>query len=225
MKPVIRSLTPFLVALLLLIVPALAMSDAKPSRENFFREVLDAQATAVTPLFNDYTKDSYHVSKLDVFNGLSEIAQKEDIKLRGLIVVGPLGPLWAYYVLAFIEESKAIRVNSLIMPHARITYKSTGTISQQRYNDFLSSLLLAKVLATDLPPKGKCDKCPYPEWHYEVLLADWSNDQASVYYGSMKEPREGAEVGAFEKRLNSLLFSLKQTYPVRRVGKSNSRRA
>jgi hypothetical protein len=225
MKLLVKCLTLFLSAFLLSMVPALAESDLKPSRDNFFRELLDAKATSVTPRFNDYTEGSYHVDKLDVLKGLSEVAQKEGLKLRGLIVVGPVGPLWAYYVVAFIEEAEAIRVNSITMPHARITYKSTGTISQKRYNSFLSGLMHANLLATELPPKGKCDTCPYPEWHYEVLLSDSSKPQASVYYGSLKQPRPSSEAGTFHKRLDSLLSSLRQTYPVKRVSKSRSRRA
>ena len=225
MKLAVRHLITCLVLFLLLMAPALAVSDLKPSRENFFREILDAKATSVTPRFDDYTDGSYHVNKLDVLKGLPEEAHKVGLKLRGLIVVGPVGPLWAYYIVVFIEEGELIRVNSVTMPHARITYKSTGTISQQRYHDFLSGVLRAKALTMELPPKGKCDTCPYPEWHYKVLLSDWSKDQASVYYGSLDQPRAGAEVATFEKQLNNLLSSLKQTYPVKRGSKSKSRRA
>src|SRR5687768_17657728 len=122
-------------AVILLSSPIFAIQDLKPSRDNFFREVLDAKATSVTPLYDDYTEGSYHVDKLNVFKGLPEMAQKEGLKLRGLIVFGPVGPLWAYYVAAFLDEGEMIRVNSLTMPHARITYKSTGTITQIKYGE------------------------------------------------------------------------------------------
>ena len=224
MRVSIRHLPPLLCPLLLLSAPVFASQDLKPSRDNFFREVLYAKATSVTPLYDDYTEGSYHVDKLDVFKGLPEMAQKEGLKLSGLVVVGPVGLLWAYYVVAFIDEGEMIRVNSLTMPHARITYKSTGTITQKRYDELVNGLLKTNVLATELPPKGKCDRCPYPEWHYEVLVADWSDGKSNVYYGSLNEPKAGANTDSFEKQINDVLSASKKTYPLTKRRRSKSRR-
>jgi hypothetical protein len=224
MRVSIRQPVSLLCAFLLLLSPVFAVQDLKPSRDNFFREVLYAKATSVTPLFDDYTEGSYHVDKLDVLKGLPEMAQKEGLKLRGLVVVGPAGPLWAYYVVAFLNDGEMIRVNSLTMPHARITYKSTGIITQKRYDELLNGLLKTNVLATELPPKGKCDTCPYPEWHYEVLAADWSNGKSNVYYGSLDEPKVGANTDSFEKQINNVLSASKKTYPLAKRRRSKSRR-
>ena len=115
-----------------------------------------------------------------------------------------------------------IRVNFLTMPHARITYKSTCTITQAAYNDLINRLLKTKTLAKELPPKGKCETCPYPEWHYEVLVADWSNGKSDVYYGNLDEPTAGADTGWFQKNLNEVLSASKKTYPLtKRPTRSN----
>jgi hypothetical protein len=220
-KYIATSLSIFLIAA----VSAVARSDSKPSRDNFFREVLYAKATSVTPRYDDYTEGSYHVDKLDVLKGIPEAAKKEGLNLRGLIVVGPAGPLWTYHIMAFIEEGEMIRVNSLTMPHARITYKSTGTISSRDYNDFLVRLIQTKVLTTEIPHKGRCDTCPYPEWHYEALISNWSESQARVYYGSLNEPKADADIEAFEKHINSVLSTLKQTYPVKKQSRPKPKRA
>src|SRR6266436_2317738 len=213
MKFLARCLAAFLFVFLLSATSAIA-TDLKLSRDNFFREVLYAKATSVTPLYNDYTVGSYHANKIGVLKGLPEVAKKEGLELRGLIVVGPVGPLWAYHIVAFIEEGNVIRVNSVTMPHARITYKSTGTISPKLYDDFLVGLLQTKIFVTE-PPKDMCDICPYFEYHYQVLVSDWSNSPPSVYYGSVDKPTARGEVDSFVKQLNSVLSILKQTYPLK----------
>ena len=192
-----------------------------PSRENFFREVLYAKATKITPLFNAYTKGSYHVDKIDVYKGLPEIAQKEGVKLRGLIVIGPAGVLWSYHVVAFIEENEKIRVNKLTMPHARITYKSTGMIGLNDYQELMGGLKKTQVLKKELPAKGKCKTCSYPEWHYEVLVADWLGDKTEPLYGKLKDPAPDANVDLFEKMLNQMLSGLDKIYPIEAIKRNH----
>jgi len=213
MKSLASCLAPFLSAFLLSAISANA-TDWEPSRDNFFREVLFAKATSVTPLYNDYTVGSYHASKTGLLKGLPEMAKKEGLELRGLIVVGPVGPLWAYHVVAFIEEGNVIRVNSLTMPHARITYKSTGTISPKLYNDFIVGLLQTKIFVTELP-EGMCDICSSFEYRYEALVSDWSNSLSSVHYGSFGRPTARSEAESFVNQLNSMLSILKKTYPLK----------
>jgi hypothetical protein len=189
----------------------------EPSRENFFREVLYAQATKITPLFNAYTDGCYHVDKIDVYKRLPGIAQKEGAKLRGLIVIGPTGVLWSYHVFAFIEEKEKIRVNQITMPHARITRKSTGVIGLNDYRELMSGLKKTQVLKNELPANGKCETCEYPEWHYEVLVADWSGEKTEALYGKLRDPAPGANVDLFEKTLNQMLSRLDRTYPVEAI--------
>ena len=224
MRVSIRHLMHVLCVLLLSSSPVLAVQNLKPSRDNFFLEVLYAKATSVTPLYDDYTEGSYHVDKVDVLKGLPQMALKEGLRLRGLIVVGPVGPLWAYYVVAFLDEGEMIRVNSLTMPHARITYKSTGKMTLRRYEELLEGLSKSGVLATELPPRGKCDTCPYPEWHHQVLVADWSHGKSNIFYGRLQESKAGADTDSFEKHINNVLSVLEKTYPLARRRTSKGRR-
>ena len=205
---------------LLFICQGTLQAQDEPSKENFFREVLYANATKITPLFDDYTKGSYHVDKIDVYNGLPEIARKEGVKLHGLIVVGPMNVLWTYHVLAFMEEKENIRVNHLTMPHARITYKSTGVIGLNDYRELMSGLKKTQVLKTEPPAKGKCDTCDYPEWHYEVLVADWSGEKAETLYGKIMDPASDANVDLFLETLNRTLSRLDKTYPAEAMKKN-----
>ncbi len=41
----------------------------EPTRRGFFHELLFAAATSRTPRFDDYTRGSYHVNKLDLARG------------------------------------------------------------------------------------------------------------------------------------------------------------
>ena len=111
-----------------------------PSREGLFREVLFAPPTARTPRFDDYTAGSYHVDKLDLAEGLPSEAARCGLRLRALLVLGPVGPLWAFHVAAFIQDGDSLRVNSLVMPHARITGKSTGHVDEARLTDLVASV-------------------------------------------------------------------------------------
>ncbi len=189
------------------------------SRENFFREVLYPKESKNTHLFDDYTKGSYHVDKLDVYHGLPNIARKDGITLHGLIVIGPMGVLWGYQTIAFVEDEEKIRVNQLTMPHARITYKSTGVIGLNEYRNLMSDLKKTQVLRKELPAKGRCETCEYPEWHYEVLLAEWSLKKTEAYYGKIRESAPDANVELFIETLNRMLSKLDQTYPVEDIKK------
>jgi hypothetical protein len=197
--------------------PLTSQLQDKPSRENFFREVLYAKATKITPLFDDYTEGSYHVDKIDVYKGFPELAQKEGVKLHGLIVIGPLAGLWTYYVFAFVEEKEEIRVNQLTMPHARITRKSTGVIGLNEYRELMSGLKKTQVLKPELPAKGECETCPYPEWHYEVLVADWSGEKTETLYGKIGHRASEANANLILEAVNTLLSRLDKTYPVEAI--------
>ena len=74
---------------------ACARLDAGPSRAAFLDEVLVAEPSLSTSLFDDYTRGSYHVRKGDLVQGLRERATECGVRLRAVVVFGPVGPLWA----------------------------------------------------------------------------------------------------------------------------------
>jgi len=60
--------------------------------------------------------------------GLQAEATACGVRLRAALIVGPVGPLWTFHVAWLVQEPEGVRVNSLVMPHARITGKATGLI-------------------------------------------------------------------------------------------------
>jgi len=114
--------------------------STSPSRAGFFREVLFAAPTARTPWFDDYTKGSYHIDKLDLAIGLRKEAERCGVTLEALVVVGPNGPLWSYNVLAFLRDGDSVRINSLVIPHARITGKATKHLSGRTLAEWFRQL-------------------------------------------------------------------------------------
>jgi hypothetical protein len=80
-------------------------------------------------------------------------AQKQKLVLRAVVVVGPLGgdPLWTSWVWVFIQEGEKIRVNGLVMPHARITGKSTCLITAEQFKKWAEGLLDMRVLELQTP--------------------------------------------------------------------------
>ena len=149
--------------LCLMVAASVYAASLRPTREAFFSELLNPQPTPRTSRFDDYTPGSYHVNKYDVWKGLPNAARKQNKPLRGLLIVGPSGPLWTYHVFTFIEENKKIRTNLLVMPHARITHKATLLISPARYDEFIKEILQTQVLAARPPSKDK-------EWDIAFLL-------------------------------------------------------
>lgn len=182
--------------------------SVKPSREGFLREVLFAAGTSRTPKFDDYTEGSYHVNKLDLVTGLPNVATKCGLQLRAVLVVGPLGPLWAFHVFAFLQDSSGVRVNALVMPHARITGKATRKISEGEADAFLAIFDSLAFLKAERPSGG------------EDLLSDFGYDLLAVVYGPSGPrfwtgsfPRtETDETKALSKSIEGLMTNATQTY-------------
>lgn len=196
-------------------LPALGADGPKPTRQAFLAEVLDARPTAVTSRFDDYTPGSYHIEKEDLVQGLTDEAKKRKLKLGAVSILGPLpfDPLWTSYVLVFIQEGEKVRVNSLIMPHARITGKATGLITTGEYRKWLEGLLNAGVLrkAASVAGAGGKKGTPGP-FASHVLLVTWSEDGRSreVLHGNAGEDARAEKLA---EHYNGLLGQLKQTYP------------
>src|SRR5690606_22600657 len=130
---------------------ALMSDSVTPSRQGFLREVLFAAPTPRTPEYADYTPDSYHADKLDLAIGLPDEAVDCGTDLRGLLVVGPLGPLWAYHVVAFLADDDSVRMNTLVMPHARITGKATARLAPSTVESLYDALTNAPLMQPGQP--------------------------------------------------------------------------
>ena len=188
-----------------------------PTREGFLREALDAAPTARTPRFNDYAPGSYHAEKLDLAVGLPAEARRLGRPLQGLVVLGPVGPLWAYYVVTLAGEGEAVRVNSLVMPHARITGKATGLVARREAEALLGDLVASPLLRrlADTTALRAAASGPHGDLAYDLLVVRFTEDGSPEYYTAALG---GAGTAAAERerllaRLTGVLRRLEQTYP------------
>jgi hypothetical protein len=206
-----------LVALAALAVSSVSLGaeEPKPTRKAFLGEVLDAKPTPVTPKFNDYTPGSYHIEKEDLLKGLLEEAKKRKLTLRSVTILGPLpaDPLWTSYVMVCIQDGKKIRVNSLVMPHARITSKATGLITAEQYKKWREGILSHGVLKKEAPTDAK--KIKSPAFRSQLLLVAWSGDGKTreVHYGDVMHGEKSEKADRLLEQYNTLLKKLKKTYP------------
>lgn len=190
-------------------------ADPKPDRAAFLGEVLDAKPTSVTSKFDDYTRGSYHIDKIDLLMGLIGEAARRKLVLHAVLVSGPMpDPLWTYYVTVFLKDGDQVRVNHLVMPHARITAKSTGLISTDDFQKALSALLdsgLPKKVAP-IPADGK-EKELRIDRDNQLLLGAWNGEGKLLQLYSANLLKDEKKVSVFAEAYNGLLKGLKKTYP------------
>src|SRR5262249_5543802 len=111
----------------------------------------------------------------DLLKGLTEEARKRKLSLRGVLIIGPEIPLWTYYVTVFLQEGDKMRVNTLIFPHARITHKSTGLLTADRYAKWLDGMLKIGVAKSEPPAAARKEKGgQLSDFGYTLLLAAWN---------------------------------------------------
>ena len=205
-------------------VNATDQPSGRPDRAQFIREVLDAKPTEITPKFDDYTKDSYHIEGMDLLKGIEEATAQSSTsrsprphraKLRAVVIVGPTGPLWSYTVLVFLEENRdAIRVNIVEMPHARITYKGTTTATENSFEIFIRKLTASQALAKGDPLAVKTEKGKTSEVTYDILVGVWTPLGRLLYYGDLQKP-EASELQGSLLDISFYSIGAEQTYPKR----------
>ena len=190
--------------------------DAKPTREAFLSEVLDAKPTLVTPKFDDYTRGSYHIEKEDLIKGLVEEAKKRKLTLRAITILGPVpvDPLWTSRVLVFIQDGEKIRVNALVMPHARITSKATGLITADQYKKWREGVLATGALKKEPPPSDAKKDKPVA-FASELVVVLWNEDGKAqeVHHGDVVVAGKSEKVEKLFEHYNAVLKELKATYP------------
>jgi len=182
------------------------------SEEGFIQELLDPRATPRTPAFDDYTDGSYHVDKLGLLAALREKASG-DPRLLGLTVAGPYGGLWAYEVALFVREDSAVRVNWLVMPHARITYKATKELSLDEFARFRDSVLSSPVLVNGLPRPDSGQTSEDLEWSFGLVAEFWdSAPPRAVYLPDTWSFTGSARLEAASALMDNLLEGSLATY-------------
>ena len=191
--------------------------DKLPTQTDFIREVFDAKPSPLTPKFHD-APEGYHVIKEDLAKGLVEEAQKRKADLRGILIAGPmsLDPLWTYTIVVFIQEGDKIRINLLVFPHARITYKSTSLVSNERYEKWVTDMQGTGALEAAPPAAAGGEKDQAKKDRMFTLLYSTSGaggkDRRS--YHANPEKLDGEKRERFENLVNGILENQKTTYTV-----------
>jgi hypothetical protein len=210
-----------------LIIAAMILAPcviAAPDRAQFIRECLDATATRETPKFDDYTHGSYHVDKLDLIEGLEAATRSQPGRLRAVIIVGPTGPLWTYYVLVALSEGDGIRLNSIVMPHARITGKGTRTFTKTEFDQLFNKVAASKLLHEGEPPTDKTSGSLARDFAYDCIVVSWSDGRRLIRFAKLENSDDNTsakDAEALSADVNALLKGDKTTYPKERA-KDNS---
>jgi len=184
-----------------------ARDGVEPSRDGFLHEVLFPAATRRTPRFDDHTPGSYHIEKLDLVQGLPEEAKLCGGVVRASLVIGPMGPLWSYHVVALVEEGPNVRVSSLVIPHARITGKGTGLVPVTDADALIERIERSPLVRSGLPPK------PRDEFSYRLLLAVYAQPKTRYAHADFDESKPNPEFPKLLDHVNAILSRTVPTYP------------
>jgi hypothetical protein len=186
-----------------------------PDRAQFIRECLDAAATPETPKFDDYTEGSYDIHELDLLKGLAEATESQPGRLRAVIILGPSGPLRTYYILVALSEGDLVRLNSIVMPHGRITGKGTTTLSEADFEALLAKVTTSKALSEGNTSSKKADD---PPSRYDLLVAVYSKGGRSLRFAEVARPMSEATSGEKDAKelldhINAMYKGISTTYP------------
>lgn len=188
---------------------------AMPTREDFFREVLEPRPLPTSASFHDYAPDSYYIDKIDFWKEFPSFAQGEGHQLQGLAIFGPTGPLWAYYVFVFLEEGDQVRVNQVVFPHARLTAKQTAVLSRAEAERWLG-LLSSIPGVTEIPPDpnslaGRLPANDLGDFRFDLLVV-YPIDPTRVFISGVLAEGSQGERPELYAHLNALIQRLEPTY-------------
>ncbi len=152
---------------------------------------------------------------MNLLEGVRELRTDEPV--RGLIVYGPEGLFWAYHVFLFVAEKDQVRLNTLVFPHARITGKATRVLSPGEYEEALGKLASRPFVIPGAPSfetlRGERNANLSLEWHYGLLIADWSRGTERLWHSVGDERTLSMdELTSLASDLNELLSDGTTTY-------------
>jgi hypothetical protein len=198
-----------------------ASAAAEPWQSRFLDECLTPGPTQFTPEFDAYHVDSYSVNKLELVETLPRAARGRGLRLRALLIVGPLGSLWSYSVFTFLVERGGIRINALAMPHARITEKSTALLTPHQFSllsehlrqlSFVRAVRDPGALQAELSKQRSELAEPELEWQYKLLFTEFEPEQSPLLFGDFNGLFGGTEQEELSAVLRRLTDGLKPTY-------------
>ncbi len=171
--------------------------DSVPTKIGFYHELLNPVATKRTPAFDDYSIGNYRVRTNELtleYYSFSKIFGKN---LRAILIIGPNGPLWTYHVAAFFADNGKLKVNLIVMPHARITYKATGYIEENVLTDLANAIKTMKQVKDDDPPT------------YGIPVLFSLNDNLETYHFDLLSDESSKIV---LDKINMIFDKLEKTY-------------
>ncbi len=183
-----------------------------PWPARFYAEILTPRPTRWTPAFDAYHRGFYAVDKRGLLAALPVYARARGVRLRALLVLGPVGVLWSYDAFTFVEERGRIRVVEIQMPHARIVRKRAGWITRGQLEKLertvrSSSVVSAAASADDLP-RGR-----HAEYRYTFLFADF-RDKAPLAFADLEGASDRGAVRTLLAPLDTLDRKLDETYTI-----------
>lgn len=167
----------------------------------FLDELFFIEPSPRTPRFDDYTEGSYRVESKGLLKKVAERIEESGEPANGLIIIGPSGVLWTYYIFLFIEDSNSIQINYLVMPHGRITAKGKANIEIHEYKTLMDTLASIPSL-TSLSAGRESDS--------DILIQNFG-DGTTARVGSTSEMAE-EDVRNFLRTINSLVDRVEFTY-------------
>lgn len=195
--------------------PALNQQE-NVSRTSFMREVLFAAPTPRTPMFADFP-GSYHLDKRDLAAGIQAEATRCGVRLRALVIVGPVGPLWTYHAVAFVEAGDTVTLSTLVMPHARITGKAEARIARAALDTFALALTTSPALRRGLPTSAdSLSTAADGDFAFDFLFTQYEPGGPVHWHGVLfRRGGDGpsADARAVLEALNGMLKRTKGTYP------------
>ncbi len=216
------------VAAALVVQLRVAYASESQWETRFLDELVVSRATRWTPEFHAYRPDSYLVDKIALARKLPEHARRRGRNLHALIVVGPVGGLWTYYVIAVFREGSQLRVNEVVFPHARITAKHSGLIERAVFERAVRAVVdsgaLIRVaspdeLSSQLDARERIDarlvggkpRRSLGDFRFDLLVCVYDGDAPSYWYGTLASRRE-TDIDAAVSGINALLQRTQRTY-------------
>lgn len=174
------------------------------SPDAFIEEMLYPQGMARTPRFDDYTAGSYHVRKVPLVERVRTANTNELRRIEAVLVLGPAGPLWQYNVITIVSTNPAsdnVRINHLVFPHARITYKSSRLLPRREMVGLLDKLMAHPSLR-DIRNEDHAEDA---EWNLSAIVSAFGASPMTRVLPKSVMTNEAPDIEGFYETVNDLL--------------------
>ena len=209
-----RATRGFIAALALALLGA--VDEPPPSRDDFFRELLSAEASAQTPRFGR-VEGAYRPSKLDLMKDLRRFAQARDESLRLVLSIGPNGPQEKYTIVVVLADGEDFVMNGVMLADSAIMAKGTTPIASSAFAYFVFTLTTHGALMPVGNLREILGRVESPEQVFDCLLALWTPDIPVTYAADLRAADQD-DVQRLMLEVNRRLRALRSTYEAGEIG-------